>query len=120
MKSKLLILVCAALFLTCCNKSGQSNNSTNSDPSSSEHENDFDKKEIKIGLEEYYDKTLGGITAELWGNFSGLPTEFQYINNINPREVPWVVSQIYETDDDTSMEYVFTHMMETYGVNTVT
>ena len=42
MKSKLLILVCAALFLTCCNKSGQGNNSTNSDPSSSEHENDFD------------------------------------------------------------------------------
>ena len=120
MKRKLLILVCATLFLTCCNKSGQSNSATNSDPSSSEHEDDFDKKEIKIGLDEYYDKTLGGITAELWGNFSGLPTEFQYVANVNSREVPWVVSRIYETDDDTSMEYVFTHVMETYGVNTVT
>ena len=123
MKNKWLILVSVALFLVACSKSDNqtsSSSSIDSSASSSQVEDEFDKKSIKIGSDDYYDRTLGGITAELWGNFSGLPTEFQYVVNPNPNPVPWIVSQIYETDDDTSMEYVYTHMMETYGVNDIT
>lgn len=116
MKNKLLMLISITLFLVACaNKGG--NHSSNDSSNSSE---DFDNKTIKIELDDYYDRTLGGITAELWGNFSGLPTEFQYVSSPNPNPVPWVVSQVYETDDDTSMEYVYTHAMETYGINNIT
>lgn len=135
MKNKWLLLVSVSLFLVACTKTGTSSgiSSGDSSPSSSESQSDgssesssesetdeFDKREIKIDFNDYYDRTLGGITAELWGNFSGLPTEFQYVSSPNPQQVPWVVSQVYETDDDTSMEYVYTHTMETYGVNNVT
>lgn len=76
--------------------------------------------DVVINEEEYYDKTLGAITAALWGNFSGLPTEFKFITSPCSEELPWLVSETYSTDDDTSLEYVFTHTMETYGVNDVT
>ncbi len=131
MKRKFLVLISVTFFLVACSKNEEksspsssiSSSASSSDSesiSSSEVEDDFDKKSIKLDLDDYYDRTLGGITAELWGNFSGLPTEFQYVSNVNPLQVPWVVSQIYETDDDTSMEYVYTHAMETYGVNDIT
>ena len=111
MNKRIYTLLCLSFLLIGCNNNG------NKKPPKKD---DFDNKSIKINLDDYYDKTLGGITAELWGNFSGLPTEFQYTDSPNPNPVPWVVGQVYETDDDTSLEYVFTHTMETYGINNVT
>lgn len=74
-----------------------------------------------ISKEVMKDKMKGGWMGELWANFTGLPTEFQFTTTPNPAdEVDWVLSDVYVTDDDTSMEYTFLHMMEVYGANTIT
>lgn len=70
---------------------------------------------------DFENKVKGGWYGELWGNFAGLPTEFNYVASPNPAEsVPWVTGSTFSTDDDTSMEYTFLHMMEVYGANDVT
>jgi len=67
------------------------------------------------------DKIKGGWMGALWGNFAGLPTEFKFVESPNPdNSVPWVLGSTFETDDDTSMEYLFLHMMEVYGVDSIT
>ncbi len=67
------------------------------------------------------DKLMGAWMGALWANFTGLPTEFQYINQPGPTDtVDWKVSEVYVTDDDTSMEYTFLHMMEVYGADDIT
>ncbi len=67
------------------------------------------------------EKIQGGWLGALWGNFTGLPTEFKFIENVGPDSaLDWKVSNCYVTDDDTSFEYVFLHMMEVYGVDTIT
>ena len=74
-----------------------------------------------ISKETLKDKMKGGWLGELWGNFTGLPTEFKFTVTPNPAEkVDWILSDTYVTDDDTSMEYTFLHMMEVYGANTIT
>lgn len=74
-----------------------------------------------ISKEELKDKMKGGWLGELWGNFTGLPTEFHFTTSPNPADsVDWVLGDTYVTDDDTSMEYTFLHMMEVYGANTIT
>lgn len=125
--SCLLLMNC--IFINGCQKINTSSSSENSSFSSSNNSSSSQSSsssinnieyDINISLEEYYDKTYGGLIAELWGNFSGLPTEFQYTTTPNPEDVPWLVSSTYSTDDDTSLEYVWTHAMETYGVNDIT
>ncbi len=67
------------------------------------------------------DKLMGAWMGALWANFTGLPTEFYYIQQPGPTdEVDWKVSDVYVTDDDTSMEYTFLHMMEVYGADDIT
>lgn len=67
------------------------------------------------------DRIQGGWLGALWGNFTGLPTEFQFIASPGPDSaLNWAVSNCYVTDDDTSFEYVFLHLMEVYGADTVT
>lgn len=74
-----------------------------------------------ISKEVLKDKMKGGWLGELWGNFTGLPTEFKFTVTPNPEEkVDWILGDTYVTDDDTSMEYTFLHMMEVYGANTIT
>ena len=74
-----------------------------------------------ISKETLKDKMKGGWLGELWGNFTGLPTEFKFTVTPNPAEkVDWILGDTYVTDDDTSMEYTFLHMMEVYGANTIT
>ena len=74
-----------------------------------------------ISKEVLKDKMKGGWLGELWGNFTGLPTEFKFTVTPNPAEkVDWILGDTYVTDDDTSMEYTFLHMMEVYGANTIT
>ena len=69
----------------------------------------------------YRDKLKGAWTGALWGNFTGLPTEFVYTDTPNPSDtVNWVVGKQYVTDDDTSLEWVFLHMMDVYGANDIT
>ena len=74
-----------------------------------------------ISREKMVDKIKGGWMGALWANFTGLPSEFHYITSPGTDEsFKWVLSDVYTTDDDTSMEYTFLHMMEVYGVNDIT
>lgn len=116
MKKKFTLLFSLSLLTALLCSCG----SNDSGPSNDINENPLDKYELKIDRAEYLDKVYGGLMAALWGNFSGLPSEFQYTNIHNPEYVPWLCAPTYATDDDTSLEYVFTHTMETYGVNDVT
>jgi hypothetical protein len=77
--------------------------------------------ERTLTKEDYLDKTHGGLLAEVWGNFTGLPTEFHFTTTANPADsVEWKVGSSYGTDDDTSMEYVWTDAMEVYGPDAIT
>ncbi|MCX8170834.1 MAG: ADP-ribosylglycohydrolase family protein [Candidatus Bathyarchaeota archaeon] len=65
----------------------------------------------------YYDKVLGSWLGQMIGNILGLPTEGRFIEKPNPTYVtyyPRVPSGAF-TDDDTSMEWVFLHMLEEHG-----
>ena len=74
-----------------------------------------------ISREKMVDKIKGGWMGALWANFTGLPSEFHYITSPGTDEsFKWVLSDVYTTDDDTSVEYTFLHMMEVYGVNDIT
>lgn len=80
-----------------------------------------DAQTKSISYETLTDKIEGGWMGALWANFTGLPTEFVYIDAPGTDEsFKWVLSDVYSTDDDTSMEYTFLHMMEVYGVNDIT
>ncbi len=60
-----------------------------------------------------YDKLRGAWIGQLIGNFTGLPTELRYRENPNPASsIDLVTYQTWVTDDDTSMEWVFLHMLE--------
>lgn len=73
-----------------------------------------------ITASELRNKIEGGWLGALWGNFTGLPTEFKFVAQPGPDSaLDWKVSNCYTTDDDTSFEYVFLHMMEVYGVDTI-
>ncbi len=74
-----------------------------------------------ITVETLRNKIEGGWLGALWGNFTGLPTEFKFIDAPGTYDdLHWAVAQSYVTDDDTSFEYTFLHMMEVYGVNDIT
>lgn len=74
-----------------------------------------------IMAETYYDKTRGALIGELVGNFTGLPNEFSYITEPKPADFePWLYLDPWTTDDDTSMEWVFLHMMEDNGLDSIT
>jgi hypothetical protein len=75
----------------------------------------------QILADTFHDKVRGAWIGELIGNYSGLPTEGGYVNDPNPASsVPWVCNSTWNTDDDTSMEWVFLHMMTQYGYDSVT
>lgn len=76
---------------------------------------------VTLSRSSMVDKIEGGFMGALWANFAGLPSEFQYIASPGSEDsFKWVLSDVYVTDDDTSMEYTFLHMMEVYGVNDIT
>lgn len=84
----------------------------------------FNEKEIiEKNIEEdiIADKIMGGWTAANWGIYAGLDTECRFNDEPNPAvEIKWNLGESYCTDDDTNVEYMFLHMMETYGVNDIT
>lgn len=125
LKKNILLLCSGLMMIAGCGKTESSSENINTDAVSSKVSEVQDTSTIedgrrKLNKESYYDKTYGGLLAELWGNFTGLPTEFHFTFTPNPAErVEWVVGETYSTDDDTSMEYVWTEAMERYGVDTV-
>ncbi len=79
-----------------------------------------EKTPITLNKEEIKDKILGAWVGANWGIYAGLDTECKYNDDPNPAtEIKWNLGESYCTDDDTNVEYMFLHMMETYGVNDI-
>lgn len=77
------------------------------------------KAEKSILADELYDKMRGMWLGQLIGNYAGRATEGMHSSDApNPDSaVPWVVKQEWDGDDDTEIEYVALHILETYGLN---
>ena len=79
-----------------------------------------EKTPITLNKEQVKDKILGAWVGANWGIYAGLDTECKYNDAPNPAtEITWNLGDSYCTDDDTNVEYMFLHMMETYGVNDI-
>jgi hypothetical protein len=77
------------------------------------------KAEKTILADELYDKMRGMWLGQLIGNYAGRATEGRYSGLApNPDSaVPWVIKQEWDGDDDTDIEYVALHILETSGLN---
>lgn len=73
---------------------------------------------IALPADVVYDRIHGAWLGQLIGNFTGLPTEGRYHAIPNPAEsVEIVTRDEWQTDDDTSMEWVALHILEEYGLD---
>ena len=75
------------------------------------------RAEQVITADELADKMRGMWLGQLIGNCAGRSTEGVYIGsapNLNP-PVPWVIKQEWDGDDDTDIEYVAMHILESHG-----
>jgi len=77
------------------------------------------KAEKAISAEELYDKMRGMWLGQLIGYSAGRATEGKYAGETpNPdSDVTWIIKQEWDGDDDTDIEYVALHILETYGFN---
>ena len=77
------------------------------------------KAEKTILADELYDKMRGMWLGQLIGNSAGRATEGIYSGEApNPySSVPWVIKQEWDSDDDTDIEYVALHILETNGLD---
>ena len=75
--------------------------------------------ERTISADELSDKLRGMWLGQLIGNAAGRDTEGQYSGSMpNPSaSVPWVIKQEWDADDDTDIEYVALHILETDGLD---
>jgi len=66
----------------------------------------------------YYEKAFGNWIGQMIGNILGLPTEGRFIQAPDPEYAAYYpdVPEGAFTDDDTSMEWVFLHMLEEHGL----
>jgi ADP-ribosylglycohydrolase len=65
------------------------------------------------------EKMRGMWLGQLIGNYAGRETEGRYSGSApNPDPaVPWQIRQEWDADDDTDMEYVALHILETHGLD---
>ncbi|MCK4294339.1 MAG: ADP-ribosylglycohydrolase family protein [Planctomycetes bacterium] len=72
--------------------------------------------ERTIQAEDLYDKMRGMWLGQLIGNAAGRETEGKYSSTPNPNNsVPWVIKPEWDADDDTDIEYLALHILETNG-----
>ena len=70
-----------------------------------------------LGDEEYLDRVYGAWTAMLVANHSGLPVEGQWIDEPGPPDgFEFVFLDQWSTDDDTHVEWLNLHILETHGL----
>ena len=70
-----------------------------------------------ITAESYYDKVLGAWQATLVANHTGLVHEGQYLDEPSSADsIELVLLDQWSTDDDTAVEWVDLHILETYGL----
>ena len=65
------------------------------------------------------DKLRGMWLGQLIGNYAGRDTEGKYSGSTpNPASaVPWIIKQEWDADDDTDIEYVALHILQTHGLD---
>ncbi len=75
--------------------------------------------ERTISAVELFDKMRGMWVGQLIGNAAGRATEGYYGGSTpNPDlSVPWQIKQVWNADDDTDVEYVALHILETCGLD---
>lgn len=74
------------------------------------------KAEKTILADDLNDKMRGMWLGQLIANMAGRPTESHYQSTPNPDPcVPWVIKQEWDADDDTDIEYIAMHILETDG-----
>ncbi len=85
---------------------------------STELESSIPQNERILPASIYYDKAFGNWIGQMIGNIYGLPTEGHFIQTPNPEYVAYYTDMPEGafTDDDTSMEWVFLHMLEEHGL----
>ena len=73
--------------------------------------------ERTISAIELFDRMRGMWLGQLIGNAAGRETEGLYSGSTpNPDPcVPWQIKQVWDADDDTDIEYIALHALETYG-----
>jgi len=73
--------------------------------------------EQTISAVELFDKLRGMWLGQLIGNAAGRATEGVYDSSEpDPRTaVPWEIKEVWDADDDTDVEYVALHILETCG-----
>ena len=65
----------------------------------------------------YYDKVRGAWQATMIANHTGLVYEGKYLQDPSPENtIELVLLEEWSTDDDTSIEWVDLHILETYGL----
>jgi ADP-ribosylglycohydrolase len=70
-----------------------------------------------LTAEQYYDKVLGAWQATLVTNHTGLVHEGQYLEEPSSADsIELVLLEQWSTDDDTAVEWVDLHILETYGL----
>lgn len=70
-----------------------------------------------LTAEQYYNKVLGAWQATLVANHTGLVHEGKYLEEASSAEsIELVLLERWSTDDDTAVEWVDLHILETYGL----
>ena len=71
----------------------------------------------KLAADGYLDKVRGAWQAALVANHTGLVHEGRYLDRPSPADgIELVLLDAWPTDDDTAVEWVDLHIMETYGL----
>lgn len=70
-----------------------------------------------ITADELLDRMRGMWLGQLIGNMAGRESEGRYSGSEpNPNEsVPWQIQQVWDADDDSDIEYLALHILQTYG-----
>ncbi|MCK4998613.1 MAG: ADP-ribosylglycohydrolase family protein, partial [Anaerohalosphaera sp.] len=74
--------------------------------------------ENTILSDDLYDKIRGMWLGQQIGNNAGRSSEGRHRTEPNPADsVPWVIKLQWDADDDTDIEYIAIHILETNGLN---
>lgn len=70
-----------------------------------------------LSAHDYLDGARGYWLGALIGNYTGLPYEGQFIDRpSNAESIEWALLPEYSTDDDTLVEWVYLHILESHGL----
>jgi hypothetical protein len=72
---------------------------------------------MRLPAEEYYDRVYGSWKATMVANHTGLQYEGRFLDAASSEEViQLALLEEWSTDDDTAVEWIDLHILETYGL----